>query len=182
MFWNLIAKLLARPAVVDWLIRRAMRTPYTNIIVDGKLYMERYWLFNPYPDTGGSGADRSRWQFPISIRLHHIVLPDPDRDLHDHPWNARTFILRGEYTEIRPHKIFGGYWDALLPFLLPEGSKYVRRTGTTAALQFGEYHRITAVSEGGVWTLFMTGKYCGTWGFLVEGKKVQWRKYLGLEK
>lgn len=27
----------------------------------------------------------------------------------------------------------------------------------------------------------ITGKYRGTWGFLVDGVKVQWRKYLGLE-
>jgi hypothetical protein len=34
--------------------------------------------------------------------------------------------------------------------------------------------------EGGAWTIFITGKYRGTWGFLVDGAKVQWRKYLGM--
>lgn len=78
---NLIAKVLARPAVVDFLIRRAKRTPYTNIVTDGVLYMERYWLFNPYPANSSGKGNR----FPISIRLHRIVLPDQDRHLHDHP-------------------------------------------------------------------------------------------------
>lgn len=182
MFWNLIAKLLARPAVVDWLIRRAQRTPYTHIVTDGVLYMERYWLFNPYP---AESSGQKNW-FPISIRLHHIVQPDQDRHLHDHPWNARTFILRGWYEEMRPtHNWDGRILDAIEPAglkLVSVNEYFERVAGETAALKFGEYHRITQISEGGVWTLFVTGKYRGTWGFLVDGVKVQWRKYLGLEK
>lgn len=58
---------------------------------------------------------------------------------------------------------------------------FTRKAGTTAALKFGEYHRITEVSIGGVWTLFVTGKYRGAWGFDVDGIKVQWKHYLGLE-
>lgn len=164
MFWKMIAKFLSRPAVADWLILRAARTPYSNIVKDGQLYMERYWLFNPYPDTGGSGADRPRWQFPWSIRIHHIVLPDQDRELHDHPWDARTIILGGWYVEQRLN------------------GTHVRLTGETATLKFGEYHKITDISEGGVWTMFITGPYQGTWGFLVNGVKVKWRDYLGLTK
>lgn len=171
--WPLIARTLARPAVADYLIRRAQRTPYSPIVKDGDLYMERFWLFNPYPDTGASGADRKPWRFPISIRIHRIVLPDQDRDLHDHPWNARTVILRGGYTEQR------------LLRLGSDGSQLIawvdRNAGDTATLKFGEYHRITEVTDGGVWTLFITGKYRGTWGFLVDGVKVQWRKYLRLD-
>lgn len=161
----MLAKFLARPAVVDWLIRRALRTPYTHIVTDGVLYMERYWLFNPYPaDSSGKGN-----RFPISIRLHRIVLPDQDRHLHDHPWNARTFILHGWYEERRPIDDF-------------DYATIRRQAGDTAALKFGEYHRITRVSHGGVWTLFVTGKYRGTWGFMVNGRKVPWREYLGLTK
>lgn len=161
IFWKLIARVLSKPAVVNWLIARAKRTPYTPIVTDGVLYMERYWLFNPYPaDSSGKGN-----RFPISIRLHHIVLPDQDRHLHDHPWNARTFILRGDYLEQRE-----------------DGRTYWRMDGDTAALRFCEYHRITHVSPGGVWTLFMTGRHRGTWGFDVDGVKVPWRCYLGIEE
>ena len=171
---RLLARTLARPAVADWLIRRALRTPYSSIISDDKLYMERFWLFNPYPDSGASGADRKPWRFPISIRVHHIILPDQDRHLHDHPWNARTFILRGWYREAKP-RAHCGMSNAASDYFVN------RLTGETATLAFGEYHRITEVSEGGVWTLFVTGKYRGAWGFLVDGAKVQWRRYLGLE-
>jgi hypothetical protein len=162
IIWNTIAHIVAKPAVADWLIRRALRTPYSPIIKGGRLYMDRYWLFNAYPDTGESGADRKRWRFPISVRVHHIMLPDQDRDLHDHPWNARTILLRGGYVEER------------------EGQSITRLTGDTAPLRFGEYHRITQLTPGGAWTLFITGRYRGTWGFKVNGAKVPWREYLGL--
>jgi hypothetical protein len=172
---NLLARQLARPAVADYLIRRAMRTPYSAIIKDGDLYMRRFWLFNPYPDTGASGSDRKPWRFPISIRVHHIVLPDQDRDLHDHPWNARTVILRGGYTEERLMQI-------RMSDDFTSTAQFIRAPGDTATLAYGEYHRITSVSPGGVWTLFITGKYRGTWGFLVDGVKVQWRRYLRIEE
>lgn len=170
LIWSALARVLALPAVADWLIRRAMRTPYSSIIKNSELYMERYWLFNAYPDTGASGADQ-RGRFPISIRIHHIMLPDQDRHLHDHPWNARTVILRGWYNETRlalpaPHAVVH--------------NRISRIVGDTAALRFGEYHCIDEVGEGGAWTLFITGPYRGTWGFLVDGVKVQWRKYLGI--
>jgi hypothetical protein len=165
--WNACARFLSRPAVVDWLIRRAMRTPYTPIITDDLLYMERFWLFNPYPPN--NDGRKAPWQFPISIRLHHICLPDQDRHQHDHPWHARTIILRGWYTEARQGELI---W---------EDRAIHRIAGETATLRFGEFHRITDVSLGGVWTLFVTGKYRGTWGFNVDGVKVPWRQYLGLE-
>lgn len=158
-----LARFLARPAMVDWLIRRAMRTPYLHITsADGsEIYMERYWLFNPYPH-GSEGRTRRWGAWLPSIRLHRIRRPDFDRHMHDHPWNARTFILAGWYSERRED----GDWDI------------VRQAGDTAVLRFGEYHRITAVSPGGVWTLFVTWRYRGTWGFLVDGRKIPYREYL----
>lgn len=173
--WAVIARVLALPGIADWLIRRAQRTPYSPIVKGGELYMDRYWLFNAYPDTGQSGADKPRWQFPISIRVHHIVLPDQDRHMHDHPWNARTVILRGWYVERRREE-----YEQIEGYDRTVDSLYSRIAGDTAALNFGEYHCITDLSRGGVWTLFITGPYRGTWGFLVNGVKVQWRKYLGI--
>lgn len=160
---KMLARLLARPVVVDWLIRRAQRTPYTHIYKNDELYMERYWLFNPYP-VESSGQRPGLLSSLPSIRLHKIMRPDQDRHLHDHPWNARTFILRGHYCEMRSDGEYRGL-----------------HAGDTATIRFGEYHAITSISEGGVWTLFVTGKYRGTWGFLVNGVKVQWRTYLGLK-
>lgn len=166
--WHLIAWAITRnPRMVDWLIRRAQRTPYTHITsADGKsVYMARWWLFNPY----GRGADGhqapARWPWLPSVRIHHIRRADQDRDLHDHPWNARTIILRGWYLE---------QLDGLSLMKL-------RQPGHTGRLLFGQYHRIADVSQDGVYTLFITGRYRGTWGFKVNGKKVPYREYLGLD-
>lgn len=43
LFWRLVAKLLARPAIADWLIARAKLTPYQHIMsADGsEMYMGR---------------------------------------------------------------------------------------------------------------------------------------------
>jgi len=166
--WHILALILSSQRVTDWLIRRAQRTPYTHITsADGQhTYMGRWWLFNPY----GRGADGeqtpARFPWLPSVRIHHICRADQDRHLHDHPWNARTVILRGWYVEER------------------EGSKrgLVRWPGYTGRLLYGQYHRIAHVSDGGVWTLFITGRKRGTWGFKVDGAKVPWRTYLGLDK
>ena len=165
LFWRLVAKLLARPAIAAWLIARAKRTPYLHIMsADGaEMYMGRWWLFNPYSRKTHKPA---LWWCPWSFRIHHIMRPDEDRDLHDHPWNARTIILRGFYKEQRRHSEHGDidYW---------------REPGDTARLMHGEYHRIDEVSPGGVITLFITSKWRGDWGFLVNGVKVPWRTYTG---
>lgn len=179
LIWNLIARVLAKPRTVERLIARAKRTPYTHIRgPNGSVYMERYWLFNPYPPE--SSGKRPWWKFPISIRLHRIMRPDGDRHLHDHPWNARTIILRGGYNEVR-REVEPGRGTSWIDGDYVDEVEYYRRAGDTATLKFGEFHRIIWVSDGGVWTLFITGKYRGTWGFNVDGIKVQWRKYLGLD-
>jgi hypothetical protein len=162
MIWSIIAKLCAIPRVATWLIARAQRTPYTPIMIqDGStLYMGRWWLFNPYP---GAGDERKRWAWLPSIRVHHICVEDQDRHHHTHSWNCRTIILRGWYHEQRPMEL----GDITV----------LREAGDTAAIRHYDLHRISHVCEGGAWTLFITGRYRKTWGFLVP-----WREYLGVPK
>lgn len=166
LIWRLLAWLLSREPIADRLIRRAMRTPYTDIrSPDGQdVYMRRWWLFNPYPSHSDARLRRYAW-CPISVRVHQILRPDSDQHLHDHPWNARTVVLMGGYVEER------------------ENGRFTRRTGDTATLRHDEFHRIDVVSDRvGAVTLFITGKYRGTWGFKVDGVKVPWRAYLGVEQ
>lgn len=200
--WPRLTRFLARPRVADWLIRRSLRTPYshlvcnrdgTNRVVDHgyqlqpgeSYYMRRFWLFNPYSREDNIPTLRltlklGRWKkvlaFPISIRVHHIMREDGDHDPHDHPWNARTVILKGHYLEKRDNPEF----ESMLPTHpgnLPE-ILVLRRPGATATLGFGEYHRIVDVGEAGAWTLFISGPWKGVWGFRVNGTKVPWREYL----
>ena len=159
LLWRVLAWALSREPVVEWLIARATRTPYSHITsADGRdVYMRRFWLFNPYFDD--TYLRRYRW-CPISVRLHHILREDRDRHLHDHPWNARTIILAGSYIEERDG-----------------GVTFERIRGSTTRLRYGEFHRITEVGHHiGAVTLFITGRKRGTWGF-----KVPWREYVARE-
>lgn len=188
LLWRGIARVVSQPKVADWLIRRAMKRPFTHLPSnDDPSYMARYWLFNPYPV---SSQDRKRWQFPISIRLHHIKRADADRHMHDHPWNARTIILKGWYGEKRmvdDESVQRGHISAKIAteaagarWLLGDYATehFTRAPGDTATLRVGQYHTITDVPVDGVWTMFISGPWRADWGFLVEGVKVWWRDYL----
>ncbi|AKT33635.1 hypothetical protein RYA05_28310 [Pseudomonas syringae pv. actinidiae] len=165
--WRAFAVIVSRPCVAAWIIRRAQRTPYQHITsADGQeRYMGRWWLFEGYDRV--RQQPKHRW-FPWSVRVHHILREDRDRDLHDHPWHARTIILQGEYVEQR------------LIMINTHGQvteRIERRTGTCAALRPGEYHRIDQVAAGGAYTLFITRPKSCDWGFLVNGVKVPWDVY-----
>lgn len=164
--WKTAAKIIASPAVVRYLLKRAMRTPYTHIAQRGsqEVYMYRWWLFNPYVYSD-VGSYRRFPRLP-SIRLHHIMLADDAKHLHDHPWAARTIILHGFYIERR---------------LASNGNSthvVMRKAGETATLRQGLYHSIDKVPVQGVLTLFMTWGPPGAWGFNVNGKNVNRTEYL----
>ena len=55
-----------------------------DITLDGEPYLTRLNLL------------KTPW---FSVKLHWIHRPDPDRDLHDHPWWFVSLILRGGYVE-----------------------------------------------------------------------------------
>ncbi|WP_447590080.1 hypothetical protein [Aquipseudomonas campi] len=177
LIWRLLAQLLARPRIANWLINRSYHTPYLHIMSadQRETYMGRWWLLNPYDNE--TRESRYSW-LPFAVRIHHIQRADMDRDLHDHPWDARTVILRGWYREQR--LIDDADPVALYLNLAANAqlTEYIDRVaGTSARLSHGEYHLIDEVSPGGVFTLFITFRYRGTWGFLVDGKKVPWREY-----
>lgn len=161
--WRIVAFIVSRRMVAEWLVRRSLRTPYRDL--DG--YMTRNWLFNAYPSSTDGDDDArgkaKRFAWLPSIRVHHILREDRAEHPHDHPWDARTIILRGWYIE------------------RPEGElPRVRRTGDTGAIKFGAFHHIERVSDGGVLTLFFTWRYGGGWGFLKDGVKVPWREYVAM--
>lgn len=158
MLW-LLGKILSIRPVRDALIKKAQRRPY--LMLPG--YMDRWWLCNGYGDD-----HKRRFEWLPAIRIHHILRADRDEHLHDHPCDARTFILKGWYVEER--EAVAGAADAF---------RY-RLEGDTTALPHGTFHSIRQVSEGGVWTLFVLYRRKSSWGFKVNGRKVDYRDYLGL--
>jgi hypothetical protein len=160
--WQEFARYVAQPHVADRIIERAQLTPYFHL--DG--YMNRWWLFNPHqPNSDGEGRE-----FPelASVRIHQILRADNDRDLHNHPWDARTIILKGWYDELREG----------------ENGRIVhakRRAGDTAAISAKTFHTITAVAPETVWTMFFMGRKVQPWGYATERGFVHWSEYLAAE-
>ncbi|WP_240999073.1 hypothetical protein [Pseudomonas viridiflava] len=138
LFWRPLAKLLARLAIAAWLITRAQRTPYLHIrSADGQeVYMGRWWLFNAYDrKTHLAHICWITW----SIRVNHIMRPDADRELHDHPWDARTVILRDWYTEQRLLEHGDPVLRGLNVPVSAQATEYIdRRPSDTAQLKHGE--------------------------------------------
>ena len=93
----------------------------------------------------------------FSIKLHRIYRPDRQRDLHDHPWNFVSFILRGSYVEDTP-----------------QGQRRRRWFNFKRA---EDRHSIREVSRSPVWTLIYTGPKRRSWGFWRGGKFIPWRQY-----
>lgn len=174
ILWTIFARLLVlNKRLVYRLVQRAKKTPYTPIKSrDGStIYMERYWLFNPYTEDEFD-AETKRWSWLPSVRIHRIRRADDDAHHHDHPWHARTIVLQGYYIEERLHPTDLNDVQAEFP----------RSDGYTGCLNYGEFHRISEVSIGGAWTMFITWRKQGSWGFDVDGKKVHWKTYLGVNE
>lgn len=84
----------------------------------------------------------------VSVYVHRFIASDPDRGLHDHPWNwACSFVLKGWYYD-------------------------ERRAGTKQVAWFNRldgdaFHRVLLPPlQGEVWTLFVHGPNVKGWGFL----------------
>lgn len=96
----------------------------------------------------------------FSVRIHHIMLPDLDRDPHDHPWPFLSIILKGgyrehwcpveQYTADSPHHmVMNKMW---LGF-------FTRHIGWYSFHRSTDLHAIQAFDNGrDVWTLFLTGR------------------------
>ena len=116
--------------------------------VNNEPYLERYYLFL-----------KDRKKFPFNIFLHKFLKGDPD-DLHDHPWNYATLILRGGYWETTPR---GRFW---------------RRAGHFRTCSANSFHRIELEPGVDCWTLFMPGAQQRNWGFDVKGTWIDHETYL----
>lgn len=113
------------------------------LLADGRPYLERFHLV----DTDD-----------VQVRYHHWLAGDPDRDLHDHPWDNVTCVLAGALNEVRA--------DTTIPL----------DTGTVVARRADEPHRIELVTAD-AWTLFVAGPITRRWGFHTARGWVSWRTY-----
>lgn len=160
-------------------------------MIAGLLSRVMDWALAKNGDGGYEGEDSPRWAYTITgpdgdpylsrlllprVRLlgrefrpmlHHFHRPDADRVLHNHPWTwAVSLVLAGSYVEER--------LEALVYGIETRETRLVRWFNR---LTDQDYHRVERLN-GDVWTLFVTGKRTQDWGFLEDGRHVQWQEYL----
>lgn len=110
----------------------------------GEPYLERYYLF---------GA------FGWHAYLHRFVDSDPDRGLHDHPWDrAVSLVLTGGYDEMRP--LADDPDQTFTRTLRPWHINRLRGT---------DFHRVVLREGRPAWTLFLHGPRVKGWGFAQHG-------------
>ncbi len=128
-----------------------------DIIIGGQLYLTRLTLF------------KCPW---FSIKLHWIHKADPDRDMHTHPWNFVSFVLRGGYNEIMSEypKIIDDKERSI---------KWFNKMNTISA------HRIISVMPNTI-TLVITGAKQKDWGFWVadgdDRRYIDYREYIKINQ
>ena len=104
---------------------------------DGNPYLERYYL--------GSFLG-------LRAYIHRFVASDPDRGLHDHPWNRSvSLLLVGGYREIRHN-----------------GERHLR-PGQLNYIRGNDFHRVLLEQGAETWSLFIHGKRVKGWGFNRHG-------------
>lgn len=129
--------------VAKFLFDYTKNRPARLIKVLDRPYLERYYVGK---------------LFGYTFYLHRFVGNDGDRALHDHPWNAMSFVLAGEYKELvktgwAPNKIF---------------TKRVTRSAPTFNfIPNTKFHQILGATKE-TWTLFAHGERLKDWGYLTE--------------
>lgn len=176
--------------LVDLIIRRAMRTPYSHLTG----YMNRYWLRPPAPGR--------RWP----IRIHQTLRSDHERALHDHPWNNISIVLRGGYWEVTPgayqtavesasisdpkqdwrlkqiHAVIHTLNGADVPerirlFYTSVGVRW-RGPGAFVRRPMAALHRLVIPAGSTSWSLFAMGPKQREWGFQTTAGWIHNRRYI----
>lgn len=139
------------------------------------------WQFNEVFYIGGKDDPllkrrrliRTPW---FGIFLHTHERPDGDRDLHDHPWNFVTIILRGGYVE--SHAVINTFGDNIGPSRIRTW-----RLGSVHRMKFvRDAHRINSIRPGTL-SLVFVGRTMRDWGFFAEDeidghtRWIPWQEY-----
>ena len=133
----------------------------------GDDYLIRYYILF---------KDRAEW-LPINIFIHNFKASDPD-DLHNHPWDFATFILKGGYYEhIEEKSKCNENKDEKQSVIV---KKYMREPGYFNYVTANHKHRVELNNQD-CWTLFIPFKRKQKWGFYVNDNFIENTKYYDLK-
>lgn len=119
----------------------------------------------------------------FGVMVHQFYRSDEDRDLHDHPWNFLTLILRGGYWEETRVKngdtgLVAAHYRATGE-ILDQVCMTWRNPGEILyrPATFKHAVRLQTGTEGKVWTLVIKSKRVREWGFWTREGWVDWKTY-----
>lgn len=117
------------------------RPPDLVIAPDGNPYLYRWHVIPRNPDA--------------NVYFHVQVASDPERPLHDHPWDNTSIILAGGYEELVDNGSPHGFIQS-----------HRRRPGDVIHRAAEQAHRLILPGDTPyTMTLFCTGPKARTWGF-----------------
>lgn len=112
----------------------------------------------------------------FNIYIHYIAKSDEDEHLHEHPWNFRTFVLKGGYKHrvIRPvadmahfRNIYHEETETVLPF-------------HSVNMRWMDLHKVELFAP--TWSLVFTGPRINDgWCYYVDGKLIHHTEYRRLK-
>lgn len=114
---------------------------------------------------------RSPWG---TLRIHNILRSDEGRDVHDHPFDFTSIILRGGYIEHRlgcDCLFRGGRTYEIDPSTCREYTP-----GSIVRLKAEEFHRLE-LHNGPAWTFVIAGPYRRVWGFQTKNGWIRADEY-----
>lgn len=136
-----------------------------------RLYLPRFWLSEARPADPSCDQD---FDSGDSVLLHCFMRPDDDGALHDHPWEFRSTILEGAYTEDRP----AWDWSPSSPLGPQKIERRLRVAGQSVLVPARGLHAVSQVQPY-TWTLVQTGRRVREWGFHPAGRAWQpWQEFL----
>lgn len=171
--YNTLGYILSRALPVI----KAIAPPHVHLFdLDGNMYMGRWSVVDEFYRVNGRDTTKRTTASKVlekltgytSIRLHWIRRADHDRDMHNHPFNYRTFVLKGRYAEEYDEP---GIHDSRLC-----GYRWLHR-GQSGTGDADKFHRIAFVPPEGVWTLFCMTRNTNKWGFNHDGAFVLSTRY-----
>ena len=145
--------------IVLGFLRGGLRAPDLTIAPDGRPYLLRWYLV-PRNDLA-------------NCYLHVQLADDPERPMHDHPWDNQSTILAGGYRELYSRVPSNSLRDA----------ERCLAPGDTVQRRAEEAHRLL-LAPGAVYSisLFTTGRHRRDWGFWYEEPEFGKRKWISQQE
>ena len=162
--------------VAKWLIKycewRGKVFRITGTAGPEDVYLIRYYVI------------RSSW---FNFYIHIFLRSDRD-DMHDHPWDFCTYLVRGAYIERkwnfkerRTDVIFRSNWPDIGYGEEKQNRLVFRKATDLHQVMTPEQYSLSRINEAPM-TLFFSGPKRREWGFVRQSTRqwVHWKEYLGL--